>query len=121
MNLPENSVLYADSNRGIYIPQHFAESIKRDCVTGLSEADWRCLEAGPPGSIFADGEGCEWYWETWDRVLNNAVITEPDTGNKYALYQDGDLWLIPVDAEWPDQDWPDPDDIFIPHSSKVWS
>ncbi len=38
---------YADSARGIYIPQFFAESVKRECVSGVSEEDWNILESGP--------------------------------------------------------------------------
>jgi len=104
-NLPENSLLYADSNRGVYIPQHFAESVVRDAVRGVSERDWRTLEAGPDE---------EWYWETWNRVEQNAILTEPGTGIEFYLYQDGDLWLIPVDAEWPDPEFAEPKDVFIP-------
>lgn len=104
-NLPDNAILYADSSRGVYIPQHFAESIVRDAVRGVADSEWRCLEAGPYE---------EWYWETWNRIEQTAVITEPNTGQEYQLYQDGDLWLIPVDAVWPDAEFAEPEDVFIP-------
>jgi hypothetical protein len=81
-----NAELYADSNRGVYIPQHFAESINRACVTGVSEEDYNILLAGPEH---------EFYWETWGRVTDNAVITNPNTGKECYLYQDGDLWVVP--------------------------
>ena len=92
--LPEGASLLLYDSHGIYIPQNFAGSF--GClwrVEGMSEEQWVILEAGPEH---------EWYWETWEEVLNNAVITNPTTHERFTLYQDGDLWLIPVDAEWPD-------------------
>jgi len=76
--------LYADGNRGIYIPQHFAESVHRGYVTGVSDEDWKTLEEGPDA---------EWYWDAWNNVLSNAKITAPD-GREGYLWQDGDLWVI---------------------------
>ena len=101
---PEGTVHFLDGARGVYIPQNFAEIIIRDAVSGVSDEDWKILEAGPDH---------EWYWETWDGVMNNAVITDSDD-EKYVLYQDSDLWLIPKDALWPDQDFASSEDIFIP-------
>ena len=85
-DLPNNAIIYADSARGVYIPQFFAESIRRDLVQGVSNDDWRILEAGPES---------EWHWETWESVLNNATIHH--AGIDYVLWQDGDLWLVPAD------------------------
>lgn len=93
--LPEGSELFFDGSRGQYIPQHFAEVVVRDAVTGVTDEQWAELEAGPEQ---------EWYWDTWNEVLGNAVVTNPDTGQRFTLYQDGDLWLVPEDAEWPDPD-----------------
>ena len=72
--------LFADSARGIYIPQHFAESADRDKFTGIDEEQWAILEVGPDH---------EHYWDVWDEVLDNA-----ETTCGAVLYQDGDLWLI---------------------------
>ena len=83
--IPNNAELFADSNRGVYIPQHFAESVMRECVQGVSNEQWTILESGPDH---------EWYWNEWDMVLNNARMTDRN-GRKWFLYQDGDLWLIP--------------------------
>lgn len=85
MLLPEESILFADSARGVYIPQHFAESIQRDLVTGVTEDDWRILEAGPEDEL---------YWEAWNDVEQSAVVHAPE-GVDYYLYQDDDLWLVP--------------------------
>lgn len=91
--LPENAELYLDSNRGVYIPQNFVEITKPECINNLNDEDRTILLAGPDH---------EWYWETWEQVLNNCTVTNPDTKQKFTLYQDDDLWLIPIDAEWPE-------------------
>ena len=103
-DLPESAELFLDGARGIYIPRDFALIVRRDHVEGVSEEDWAILKAGPPGGVLNEEgyEGYEDYWNVWEDVLNDAVLTGPDTGIQYYLYQDGDLWLIPTDAEWPD-------------------
>ena len=87
-DIPQSALLFSDSNRGVYIPQHFAEAICRDLVEGVSDDDWRILEAGPD---------CEEYWDAWSDVESNAIVRGKD-GKAYTLYQDGDLWRIPIDA-----------------------
>ena len=89
-DLPDTAILYADSARGVYIPQHFAESIKRECVTGVSEENWNLLTLDPN-----DENTPEHYWDVWNDVEQNARVTCPDTGIVYTLYHDGDLWLVP--------------------------
>ena len=91
-DLPETAIHYADSARGVYIPQHFAESIKRENVTGVSDEDWNILELDPN-----DEDTPDYYWDVWNDAEQNARITRPDTGIVYALHQDGDLWLVPED------------------------
>lgn len=84
-----NAILYADSNRGTYIPQFFAQSIKRECVniSGMDTTD--ILD------YIAKGPDQEFYWDKWDTVLSRAEMTEGS--KKFSLYQSehGDLWLVP--------------------------
>ena len=82
----ENAECYADSAKGVYIPQYFAETIHRHLVEGVSNEDWEILEAGPYH---------EYYWDAWNDVTNNCRIKHP-SGREYCLWQDGDLWLLPV-------------------------
>ena len=82
-------ILYADSARGVYIPQYFAESIKRELVAGVTDQDRKDLELDPYG------EDSDILWETWDRVLGNARVHNGD--KTYLLFQDGDLFLISED------------------------
>jgi hypothetical protein len=77
----KESELYADSARGIYIPQYVAETIRRDKIKYFDS--WADLEAGPESKF---------YWDSWAEFLDNA---ETDCGGKF--WQDGDLWII-----WPD-------------------
>lgn len=84
-DLPENAELLFDGNRGIYIPQAFAEEMNREFITGVTSEQWEILEAGPDH---------EWYWETWSEVESDAVLNYPEHGAMY-LFQDGDLWAIP--------------------------
>lgn len=93
-DLPESAILFSDSARGVYIPQHFAESVKRECVSGVDSADLDTLANGP--------DSCEFYWDIWHDVEQSAIVTDPDTGIAYTLYQDGDLWLVPGD--WTPED-----------------
>jgi hypothetical protein len=85
-----NAILYADSSRGVYIPQFFAESINRECVSGISEGHWHDITLDPYGFY------SETVWDAWNHVLDSATITDPATGIEYGLYQDGDLWIVPL-------------------------
>ena len=75
--------IMADSSRGQYIPQHFAESCADQWRQSIDQKDIDVLLAGPDD---------DWYWDTWDRVLNNAQITID--GYVYTLHHDGDLFAI---------------------------
>ena len=90
--MTSKTFLYADGARGVYIPQHFAESIRREFVRGVSQKDWDCLEIDPNDCAYKDYDS---YWEAWDRVLNNATVEH--NGDVYYLWQDGDLWLVHED------------------------
>lgn len=79
-----SATLFADSARGIYIPQHFAESAQRGKFTGIDAEQWSILESGPEH---------EYYWDVWSEVLDNA-----ETIDGQILHQDGDLWIVPAQA-----------------------
>lgn len=90
----DSAELLFDSHRGVYIPQNFAEEMVRDCVKGVSAEQWAILEAGPDH---------EWYWEVWSEIEDSAEITDPDSGETYRLFQNGDVWLVPLDVEIPEE------------------
>jgi hypothetical protein len=96
---------WVDGSRGIYVPQAFAQSMGDDgrskAVINVSREEWAVLDAGPDH---------EHYWDVWSDVEQKAEVVCPDN-NAYRLFQDGDLWLIPVGMEWSDNDewfvWPE--------------
>ena len=97
MNLPESAILYMNDSRGIYIPQHFFEETKPECIV------WHCSDEHKQWIL----ESCsnpenDHYWDAWNDAECNGMmtVTDPDSGIGYNLYQEGDLWLIPLDAEW---------------------
>ena len=94
MSKPDMILLLNDA-RGVFIPRDFANSFNNrdERVSGVDTEMWDVLAAGPD---------CEPYWDVWDEVLNNAIVTAPN-GTKYTLYQGGDLWLIPEGMEWSDE------------------
>lgn len=78
--------LLFSGHHGIYIPQAFAEQFNPEnsyWVYDLEDA-----------AILREGPDHEFYWETWQDVLDNAYWQENAEGPKYHLRQDDDLWAI---------------------------
>lgn len=71
-----------NDGHGIYIPAKFTEY--HDPVAwGVAADDQK--ELSSPDN--------QYYWETWESVLNYAIYTDAD-GNKWHLYQEGDLYAV---------------------------
>jgi hypothetical protein len=64
-------------------------------VQNVSAEDYAVLEAGPEH---------EHYWDTWETVLNNAVLN--DGKSTYYLYQGESGDLFAVDQAWLDANYP---------------
>ena len=99
--LPENAELYLDGNRGVYIPQNFFEETKPECINwhcDKEQKDWILDQCSNP-----ENEG---YWDAWNDAAGYGCITvtDPDDGIEYGLFHCDDLWIVPVDAEWPDSE-----------------
>lgn len=113
--LPERQ-LYADSSRGVHIPQHFAQSINRECVSGIDLADLDFLAS----ALAYESDD---FWDIWTDVLDSCVLTDSN-GQQWRLHQDGDLWLVPVNAvdSWETfiSDLEDLDAMEIAHESSEW-
>lgn len=77
-------ILLSDA-RGIYIPRDFVQGFHMD-LWHVSEHD---------AEICQDPDN-EWYWEAWYNIIDNAFMLDKH-GNKYQLYQDGDLWAYCFD------------------------
>lgn len=91
MSLPDGSLLFLSDVHGIYIPQHFAQSVDFANVENVSEHDWAEIAAGP---------ACKWYWEAWTAICDRAVVVNPKTRKRFTIHQDSDCWLIPEGAVW---------------------
>lgn len=79
----ESLKLLFDSNRGVYIPQHFAEEIKHHLFSNVSDEQIEILKKGPDEEL---------YWDVWHEILDNAEHID-EHGFVWRLYQDGDVWL----------------------------
>lgn len=96
-------MLWLSDARGVYIPRDFAKSFadRAKNVSGVTDEQWAILEAGPDHEL---------YWDVWTEVCDDAVVTD-ENGVKYRLWQEGDLWLIPEDMEWNEDEqtfkWPE--------------
>jgi hypothetical protein len=59
-------------------------------VSGISEGHWHDITLDPYGFY------SETVWDSWTHILDNATVIDIETGIEYGLYQDGDLWLVPL-------------------------
>lgn len=76
-----------DSHRGIYIPRDFAEMISDTKYIKDYEKFKDDLET-------CKNPDHEWYWESWQTILDNMKIDLKGEGKFYSLYQDGDLFAV---------------------------
>ena len=68
--------------RGVYIPRDFCQNFDLD--KWHVDQKYTHLLSSPNN---------EWYWDYWDVVCSVAYFVD-ELGNKWELYQDGDLWAI---------------------------
>ena len=77
--------ILCDSHHGVYIPQIMARRLYDAGWSGITLDDVIQLEINPY-------EG-EWYWETWEFILNNAQFKD-ENGETWYLHHDGDLFAV---------------------------
>lgn len=87
---PDNVILLLSDARGIYIPRDFAQDFNFD------EDGWQGVSAEDRDTLSDPNN--DWYWDTWDTVLNNAHYTDKASGKVYHLHHDGDLWAFCFDS-----------------------
>jgi len=103
--MPEPYLLIPDAC-GIYIPKNFANIFAERVfkITGVEAETWGILEAGPDH---------EHYWEAWEEVERDAVVTGLN-GQEYFVHHINDCWLIPKGMEWDEKTewwkWPAKED-----------
>jgi len=75
--------IYADSSRGQYIPQFFAESHNPAKWTGIQQSSIKVLLAGPED---------ESYWDCWQAILDYAetidggILHQGESGDVFVIY-----------------------------------
>ena len=81
--------LFLDGNRGIYMPQAFAQCADRTKWHGVSYEEWAILEAGPDH---------EQYWDVWADVCSNAIATDSN-GYTFRIHlgESGDVFIYCVE------------------------
>lgn len=84
MRTPKISILL-DSARGPYIP--------RDFVTGFDISKFQGVN--PQDVETCKNPDCEWYWNSWGSILDNARYVEDE--RVFTLHQDGDLFIVCFD------------------------
>jgi hypothetical protein len=90
MNYFETIRCLIDGARGIYVPMSFATCYDHR-VWHISEDDYAILSTGPDQ---------EYYWETWDDVLNYAHYEEGKHTWRLYLGESGDLFCVRDDHEF---------------------
>ena len=86
--------LLLDGDRGIYLPRDFCDlCLGSSAWSGYNKDDVKTVLNGPDN---------EWYWEAWQNILDSAVYTDPETGDKWFVYQDDSLFAVRADI---DIDW----------------
>lgn len=75
--------LLCDSHHGQYIPKIMARR--------LHDAGWFGVELEKVIELEVGPEDNEWYWDTWNDILNYAQFTD-EKGEVWFLHHDGDLF-----------------------------
>ena len=59
----------------------------------LFDAGWSGITLDDLIQLEKDPYEGEWYWETWEGILNSAQYTD-EKGTVWYLYHDGDLFAV---------------------------
>ena len=110
--IEEKAILIRDSHHGVYIPHlvanEFAPFGGSSQCTGHFDGfrrfifDWSDVSEESVQTLL---NGCdeEFYWESWEDVLNNLKI-EID-GETYHMIQNQDVWLVPDECMDELEEW----------------
>lgn len=97
--ITEHAVLLLDSHHGVYTPQIIAEQYSHEPHWDWSEVSKEDIQS------LLNGVEDENYWEAWCHVLDN-VTFEVDN-MRYMLASNEDLWAVPSEIEFTEDDWAD--------------
>ncbi len=112
INKPD-MILFLDDHRGQYIPRDFALSIDRACVDAKWHDKLDTLAKGPEGALDSEPDASDFYWDIWQELCDECVVTSLIDKVNYRIYQDGACWLVPEGMEWNEREksfaWPSED------------
>ena len=91
MNELQAIEILLDANRGIYIPQAFAQEIVGQSQPSDSESYWRHVSQ-EDWDILMTGPDHDLYWEAWKNVPDTATFSAD--GHTSTLHQDRGLFAI---------------------------
>ena len=95
--IENDAVLIADSHHGQYIPMIVIES-------EINNPNWDWSKCSPEDiQAVLNGTEDEWYWDAWNNIQGSVKITAE--GVEYFLFQNEDLWAIPIECRDQLEDW----------------
>jgi hypothetical protein len=85
---PDDVTLYLSEDRGVYISKVFAEVIRNENIINRKEfeKDLNFLKKYDTKKDF--------YWETWDQILNHLKIKIGRRTYFFCQVSPGDIWMI---------------------------
>ena len=95
LTFENDAVLIADSHHGQYIPQIIVAGEINNPAW-----DWSAVDQDDINAVISGPEN-EWYWEAWCNIESNVRITDKN-GLEYFLYQNDDVWAVPVGVDIPE-------------------
>ena len=96
--------LLVDSHYGIYTPVTFYEEWNSQ-ITNQMVGSPIVIKTNVDNQTWEDISNVEneFYWDSWEMVLNNCQIFSGDT--EYFLCSNEDLWAVPVECMDQLEDW----------------
>ena len=83
------------NQHGVYVPQVFAGWVQAILESKTKEVEFIGLDA-IDYYVIQQGPDHEFYWESWENILNNVTILT--RGSRWSLEHDEDLWIIEEDT-----------------------
>jgi len=89
-------IMLSDERNGIAAPKKAMGCIDWSDINivNLKETLTKDILIVSTFNINCDGADSESYWESWQYICENAVLEYKPTGQRFTVYQDGDVWLI---------------------------
>lgn len=82
----ENAILAVDSHFGIFTPQVFIERFEDNLEHDMKNIADILADLSSPDN--------EYYWDAWASIIDNCTVTID--GDQYSIYEDEDVWFVPI-------------------------